>query len=71
MIGVPVIPNKGFINSPAEVDQMLKLSEDSLSPRKYVALFVVPKESSEFTLLVKNPSMKEGQSRIASVALVK
>lgn len=55
----------------AAVDQMLNLSEDTLLPRKYVALFVVPKESSEFILLVKNPSMKEGQPRIASVALVK
>lgn len=55
----------------AAVDQMLKLGEDSRSPRRYVALFAVPKESSEFTLLVKNPSMKEGQPRIASVALVK
>jgi hypothetical protein len=55
----------------AAVDQMLNMSEDTLSPRKYVALFVVPKESSEFTLLVRNPSMKEGQPRIASVALVK
>ena len=55
----------------AATDQMLNLSDDTMIARKYVAIFGVPKESSEFTFLVKNPSTKEGQPRIASVAFGK
>jgi hypothetical protein len=55
----------------AATDQMLNQSDDTMLPQKFVAIFGVPKESSEFTFLVKNPSIKEGQPRIASVAFGK
>jgi hypothetical protein len=55
----------------AAADQMLNLNDDTMLPRKYVALFGIPKESVEFTLLIKNPSAKEGQPRRASVVFGK
>jgi hypothetical protein len=55
----------------AATDQMLNLSDDTMQARKYVAIFAVPKESSEFTFFIKNPSIKEGQPSKASVAFGK
>ncbi len=42
------------------VDQMLNVGQDDSSPRNYIALFAIQKESSGFTLFIKNPARKEG-----------
>jgi hypothetical protein len=55
----------------AAADQMLNLSDNTMQPQKFVAIFAVPKESSEFTLFIKNPSIKESQPSRASVAFGK
>ena len=48
-------------------EQLLALRDSGL--RDWVVWFTVPRESHNFTLLIKNPDPQEGQPRLAAVLL--
>ena len=43
--------------------------QDLGQPRDWVVWFTVPRESQNFTLIIKNPDPQEGQPRLAAVLL--